>query len=183
LPDALPDVIAAAAPSVIGTTPITAQQPTQSSEPVSATSSANLHTSASAEATEQSSSMSTAKNASHSGTEQTAEERTRLAQEEVKQGSKRNGPLEAVLHMQPPENADKQGPALTPPQYIHHFDTYSLVKQLSDAGYTHEQATTSMKAIRTSLAQNLDVAQSTLVSKSDVENVRWDAPGLMAEYN
>ncbi|KAF5004947.1 hypothetical protein FDECE_8581 [Fusarium decemcellulare] len=93
------------------------------------------------------------------------EERARLAREEAKQ----SGPLEAVLHMQPPESM-KPGPAMCPPPYVHHFDSYSLVKQLQDGGYTQEQATTAMKAIRALLAQNLDVAQSTLVSKSDVEN-------------
>ncbi len=53
---------------------------------------------------------------------------------------------------------------------MHHFDSYSLVKQLSGAGYTEAQSITAMKAVRQILAQNLDVAQSELVSKSDVEN-------------
>ncbi|KAJ4229876.1 hypothetical protein NW759_003243 [Fusarium solani] len=93
------------------------------------------------------------------------EERARLAREEAKQ----SGPLEAVLHMQPPETM-RSGPSMCPPPYIHHFDSYSLVKQLQEGGYSQEQATTAMKAIRALLAQNLDIAQSTLVSKSDVEN-------------
>lgn len=62
-------------------------------------------------------------------------------------------------------------PHLAPSPYVHHFDSYSLVRQLEAAGFTPEQAITSMKAIRKSLAQNLDVAQESLVSKSDVENV------------
>ncbi|KAF4339590.1 moz represents a chromatin-associated acetyltransferase [Fusarium beomiforme] len=99
------------------------------------------------------------------------QQQARTAREEAKQ----SGPLEAVLHMQPPETAEKAtttrpGPAMCPPPYVHHFDTYSLVKQLQAGGYTQEQATTSMKAIRTLLAENLEIAQSTLVSKSDVEN-------------
>ncbi|EWG44285.1 hypothetical protein FVEG_05397 [Fusarium verticillioides 7600] len=99
------------------------------------------------------------------------EQQARTAREEAKQ----SGPLEAVLHMQPPEatkntTTTRSGPAMCPPPYVHHFDTYSLVKQLQEGGYTQEQATTSMKAIRTLLAENLDMAQSTLVSKSDVEN-------------
>ncbi|KAF4447260.1 moz protein represents a chromatin-associated acetyltransferase [Fusarium austroafricanum] len=100
------------------------------------------------------------------------EEQARTVREEAKQ----NGPLEAVLHMQPPEKTKttttttRPGPAMCPPPYVHHFDSYSLVKQLQDGGYTQEQATTSMKAIRTLLAENLEIAQSTLVSKSDVEN-------------
>ncbi|KAM0436776.1 hypothetical protein ACHAPT_002487 [Fusarium lateritium] len=97
--------------------------------------------------------------------ETSQEERARLAREEAKQ----SGPLEAVLHMQPPESM-KPGPCMCPPPYVHHFDSYSLVKQLQDGGYSQEQATTAMKAIRALLAQNLDIAQSTLVSKSDVEN-------------
>ncbi|KAF5613983.1 moz represents a chromatin-associated acetyltransferase [Fusarium subglutinans] len=102
------------------------------------------------------------------------EQQARTAREEAKQ----SGPLEAVLHMEPPETTKKTttttttrpGPAMCPPPYVHHFDTYSLVKQLQVGGYTQEQATTSMKAIRTLLAENLEIAQSTLVSKSDVEN-------------
>jgi hypothetical protein len=61
-------------------------------------------------------------------------------------------------------------PHLTPTPYIHHFDSYTLVKQLTAGGYTLEQAIISMKAIRTLLASNLDVAQAGLVSKANVEN-------------
>ena len=105
--------------------------------------------------------------------ETSKEEQARMAREEAKQ----SGPLEAVLHMQPPETKTKTtttrpGPAMCPPPYVHHFDSYSLVKHLQEGGYSQEQATTSMKAIRTLLAENLEIAQSTLVSKSDVENVR-----------
>ncbi|KAJ4141501.1 hypothetical protein NW768_000714 [Fusarium equiseti] len=104
--------------------------------------------------------------------ETSKEEQARMAREEAKQ----SGPLEAVLHMQPPEMKTKTttttrpGPAMCPPPYVHHFDSYSLVKHLQEGGYSQEQATTSMKAIRTLLAENLEIAQSTLVSKSDVEN-------------
>ncbi|CAM1505436.1 Fc.00g110730.m01.CDS01 [Cosmosporella sp. VM-42] len=94
------------------------------------------------------------------------EERTKSARDEAKQ----SGPLEAVLHMQAPETVAKEHPAMTPPPYIHHFDTYGLVKELQNGGYSQAQATTAMKGIRTMLAGNLDVAQSSLVSKSDVEN-------------
>ncbi|KHN99611.1 uncharacterized protein MAM_02464 [Metarhizium album ARSEF 1941] len=76
--------------------------------------------------------------------------------------------LEAVLHMPSPGQAEH--PHMAPPPYVHHFDSYSLVKQLEEGGYSREQAVTSMKAIRKILAQNLDVAQKRLVSKSDVEN-------------
>jgi hypothetical protein len=60
---------------------------------------------------------------------------------------------------------------MAPPPYVHHFDTYSLVKQLGDGGYSQAQAIEVMKGVRAILAQNLDVAQESLVSKSDVENV------------
>ena len=85
--------------------------------------------------------------------------------------------METILHMGPPspELQDITGtptrpPHLTPPPYVHHFDSYSLVKQLEGGGWTHSQAITAMKAVRGLLAVNLDVAQAGLVSKSDVEN-------------
>ncbi|KAI1642210.1 uncharacterized protein F4817DRAFT_307857 [Daldinia loculata] len=79
-----------------------------------------------------------------------------------------SGPMEAVLHMPPPETYHH--PHLSASPYVHHFDTYSLVKELEEGGYSRAQATTVMKAIRGLLAQNLDVAQEGLVSKSDVDN-------------
>ncbi|GJN77274.1 hypothetical protein PLIIFM63780_000764 [Purpureocillium lilacinum] len=85
-------------------------------------------------------------------------------------GPRPSGPLDEVLLMQAPEHTPPQHPHMSPPPYVHHFDSYSLVKQLQEGGYSQEQATTAMKAIRTLLAQNLDVAQKSLVSKSDVEN-------------
>ncbi|KAK0623079.1 hypothetical protein B0T14DRAFT_401322, partial [Immersiella caudata] len=103
-----------------------------------------------------------------------------------------SGPMDTILHMGPPPSAGapsvsygsdstkdppnglslpgRFGPHLHPPPYVHHFDTYSLVKQLSSGGYTLNQSITAMKAVRGLLAANLDVAQSSLVSKSDVEN-------------
>ncbi|KAK6952997.1 hypothetical protein Daesc_005294 [Daldinia eschscholtzii] len=79
-----------------------------------------------------------------------------------------SGPMEAVLHMPPPEAFHH--PHLSTPPYVHHFDTYTLVKQLEEGGYSKAQATTVMKAIRGLLAKNLDFAQDGLVSKSDVDN-------------
>ncbi|KZZ91826.1 hypothetical protein AAL_06580 [Moelleriella libera RCEF 2490] len=76
--------------------------------------------------------------------------------------------LDAVLHMPSPENV--RHPHLSTPPYAHHFDSWSMVKELEQGGYTKDQAVSSMKAIRTLLAGNLDVAQKSLVSKSDVEN-------------
>ncbi|KAI0382834.1 hypothetical protein F5Y04DRAFT_252422, partial [Hypomontagnella monticulosa] len=79
-----------------------------------------------------------------------------------------SGPMEAVLHIPPPEMVHH--PHISMPPYVHHFDSYTLVKELEAGGYSKDQAITIMKAIRGLLAQNLDIAQEGLVSKSDVDN-------------
>lgn len=100
-----------------------------------------------------------------------------------------SGPMDAILHMGPPASSSPPPPAssgsgaaesdesphrapphLSPRPYVHHFDSYSLVKQLEAGGWTRAQAITAMKAVRGLLAENLDMAQAGLVSKSDVEN-------------
>ncbi|KAI8628608.1 hypothetical protein F5Y19DRAFT_107129 [Xylariaceae sp. FL1651] len=86
----------------------------------------------------------------------------------VNERMQHSGPMEAVLHMPPPDSSHH--PHISKPPYVHHFDTYTLVKQLEAGGYTRDQAITVMKAVRALLAQNLDVAQEGLVSKSDVDN-------------
>lgn len=98
------------------------------------------------------------------------------------------GPMETVLHMPPPEGIwtakpEEKLPHLTPPPYVHHFDSYSLVKQLEGGGFTQAQAITTMKAVRALLAQNLDVAQGGLVSKSDVENETYLFQAACAELS
>ncbi|KAH6624732.1 hypothetical protein B0J18DRAFT_187776 [Chaetomium sp. MPI-SDFR-AT-0129] len=80
-----------------------------------------------------------------------------------------NPPNGATTDPSPSTSATKP-PHLVPTQYIHHFDSYTLVKHLTAGGYTLPQAILSMKAIRTLLASNLDVAQAGLVSKANVEN-------------
>ena len=85
-------------------------------------------------------------------------------------------PLDTVLHTQASatdwaEERRKTPPHLEAPPYVHHFDTYTLVKDLGKGGFTQDQSVTIMKAIRSLLAVNLDVAREGLVSKSDVENV------------
>ncbi|KAL4898603.1 hypothetical protein BDV59DRAFT_197497 [Aspergillus ambiguus] len=92
-------------------------------------------------------------------------------------------PLEGVLHMPSPSsflapssevhnspNGDGKPPHLTPAPYVHHFDTYSLVRDLSKGGFTEDQSVTIMKAVRRILQNNLDLAKQSLTSKSDVEN-------------
>lgn len=95
---------------------------------------------------------------------------------QVREDAKQSGPLEAVLQMQSPAKVARQHPHMSPPRYVHNFDSYSLVRQLNNGGYTPNQAIESMKGIRALLAQNLDKAQESLVSKSDVENVSPRSP-------
>ncbi|KAF2238282.1 hypothetical protein EV356DRAFT_518843 [Viridothelium virens] len=85
-------------------------------------------------------------------------------------------PLETVLHMEPhsstredPKRNNKHPHFVTPP-YVHHFDTYTLVRALETGGFSQDQAVTCMKAVRSLLALNMDLAREGLVSKSDVEN-------------
>jgi Protein of unknown function (DUF1640) len=90
-------------------------------------------------------------------------------------------PMDAVLQMPPPSEMglarlppDGHGiPHLEPTTYIHHFDTYTLVKNLVEGGFSEEQAVTVMKAIRGILQDKLDLAENTLTSKSDSENEEY----------
>lgn len=94
-------------------------------------------------------------------------------------GEQHQNPLEGVLHMPSPSayltptgpsaSGDKP-PHLSPAPYVHHFDTYSLVCDLSNGGFSGDNSVTIMKAVRRILANNLDLAKQSLTSKSDVEN-------------
>ncbi|KAK7966997.1 uncharacterized protein PG986_001274 [Apiospora aurea] len=90
---------------------------------------------------------------------------TQAAAEETMQSA---GPMDAVLHMPPP--GEMHHPHISTPPYLHHFDSYTLVKQLQAEGYTQDQAITLMKVVRALLAKHLETAQEGLVSKSDVDN-------------
>ena len=68
------------------------------------------------------------------------------------------------------EAAEPKPPHLQAPPYIHHFDTFGLVRDLKEGGFTQEQSVTLMKAVRGLLAANLEFARDSLVSKSNVEN-------------
>ncbi|KAK8212697.1 hypothetical protein HDK77DRAFT_487322 [Phyllosticta capitalensis] len=72
-----------------------------------------------------------------------------------------------VLRMPPPS---PRKPHLTTPPYVHHFDTWSLVKQLEASGFREDQSISIMKSIRLTLNQNMEIARAGLVSQSDVEN-------------
>ena len=87
-------------------------------------------------------------------------------------------PLERVLQMDSPDEEHKP-PHLHAPPYVHHFDTFTLVRNLENEGFTQAQSVTLMKAVRSLLALNLDVARESLVSKSDVENV---GPSLLFAF-
>ncbi|KAK4893241.1 hypothetical protein LTR27_008363 [Elasticomyces elasticus] len=63
-----------------------------------------------------------------------------------------------------------KAPHLDAPRYVHHFDTYGLVKQLTESGWSDQHAVSTMKAIRLMLADNMELAKDALVSKSMVEN-------------
>jgi hypothetical protein len=88
--------------------------------------------------------------------------------------------FEEVYHMPSPPGltptetlASHKPPHMSPAPYVHHFDTYSLVLDLSKGGYSNEQSITIMKAVRTILQNNLDFAKQSLTSKSDVENEEY----------
>ena len=90
-------------------------------------------------------------------------------------------PLEKVLQVKAPAGSgasptegqpgSSKTPHLHAPPYVHHFDSFGLVKDLEKGGFRLNQAETLMKAVRGLLAVNLDVAKEGMVSKSDRENV------------
>ena len=88
--------------------------------------------------------------------------------------SSTSNPPETVLHVDPPSSTARheKPPHLQAPPYVHHFDTYTIVRDLEKKGFTQEHSVTLMKAVRGLLTTNLEMAQEGLVSKSDVENVR-----------
>ncbi|QVM12641.1 hypothetical protein D8B26_007260 [Coccidioides posadasii str. Silveira] len=79
-------------------------------------------------------------------------------------------PAESTSLTHSPGSESNRPPHLSPPPYVHHFDTYSLVKDLGNGGFTDKQSVIIMKAIRGILADNLEVARNGLMSKSDFEN-------------
>ncbi|KAL8734546.1 MAG: hypothetical protein Q9166_001446 [cf. Caloplaca sp. 2 TL-2023] len=84
-----------------------------------------------------------------------------------------NKPLDTVLHRETPDQytpSEQKPPHLQAPPYIHHFDTFTMTRNLQNGGFTAPQSVTLMKAVRGLLATNLDVARAGLISKSDVEN-------------
>lgn len=87
-------------------------------------------------------------------------------------------PFDDVYHMPSPStyltptdpSPQEKPPHLSPAPYVHHFDTYSLVLDLFQGGFSNPQSITIMKAVRSILQKNIDFAKQSLTSKSDVEN-------------
>jgi hypothetical protein len=99
--------------------------------------------------------------------------------EQSERGAPLVNPLETVLQMPSPSNVipstatepnSRKPPHLSPPRYVHHFDTYSLVKDLDKGGFKEDQAVSVMKSIRGILQDKLELARESLTSKSDIEN-------------
>ncbi|KAI2638280.1 hypothetical protein GGS21DRAFT_465196 [Xylaria nigripes] len=104
-------------------------------------------------------------------------------QERLSEKIPASGPMEAVLQTTAPPPNVSQHTHIQKPTYVHHFDSYTLVKQLEAGGFTQAQAITVMKGIRSILAQNLDVAQEGLVWKSDVDNETYLFRAACSELN
>lgn len=81
--------------------------------------------------------------------------------------------LETVLQMgnSGKEVENQKQLYMQPSPYVHHFDTFKFVRDLGNGGFSEQQSVRLMKAVRGLLAMNLKVANESLVSKSDVENV------------
>ncbi|KAI9741970.1 MAG: hypothetical protein M1834_000359 [Cirrosporium novae-zelandiae] len=85
-------------------------------------------------------------------------------------------PVSTVLAVASPASTryeSRKHPHLEPPPYVHHFDTFTLVRDLEKGGFRQAEAVTLMKAVRNLLDENLHVAQDGLISKSDVENENY----------
>lgn len=94
--------------------------------------------------------------------------------ESAKDASTQPSSLERVLDVEAPKEVDDDKPPhLQAPKYVHHFDTWTLVKDLEKGGFTQDQSISLMKAVRGILADNIDLARKALVSKSNVENVGY----------
>ena len=81
-------------------------------------------------------------------------------------------PPESILYMPGPQETEAHKPPhLKTPRYVHHFDTYGLVRELArNNAYTSPQSITIMKGVRQMLLDNMSLARDGLVSKSNVEN-------------
>ena len=102
--------------------------------------------------------------------------------EQENQGSQNlsDNPLDAVIQMpsepasftlsRVPDPESRKPAHLSPPRYVHQFDTYGTIRALEKGGFTEEQSITIMKAIRGILQDNLELARESITSKSDFEN-------------
>ncbi|KAI5293073.1 hypothetical protein KEM55_007324, partial [Ascosphaera atra] len=121
-------------------------------------------------------------------TEQSASKQKEEGTEQKQGDEKSSGdPLETIFkmpapHPEPAAAASQSAPTKEmlndlekPPDdpsspYVHHFDTYTLVKNLQNGGFTEDQSVTMMNGIRGILARKLDATRNELMSKSEIEN-------------
>ncbi|RVD88176.1 uncharacterized protein DFL_002371 [Arthrobotrys flagrans] len=80
------------------------------------------------------------------------------------------GKQPTVIPLGPPKE-----PLISPilAKLYHNFDTYAMVKQLENGGFTYGQSVVAMKAIRGLLSVNLDKAKESMVTKSMSENENY----------
>lgn len=102
-------------------------------------------------------------------------EKWRKKKEKSMKKALENGPMDSILKAgsgsdDKSKPKQQKKPALVPPPYIHTFDTYDVVRQLQQGGFTESQSIEAMKAVRFLLAVNITTAKDVLVSKSDVDN-------------
>ncbi|KAL9086579.1 MAG: hypothetical protein Q9159_004095 [Coniocarpon cinnabarinum] len=86
--------------------------------------------------------------------------------------SESHSALQNILQMGAPMStaSDTAPPHLQTPRHVHHFDTYSLVRDLiSSKTFSEEQAITLMKVLRVILTDNIHLARAGLLSRSDAE--------------
>ncbi|KAF2398161.1 hypothetical protein EJ06DRAFT_454691, partial [Trichodelitschia bisporula] len=70
---------------------------------------------------------------------------------------------------------------LQPGPYVHHFDSYGLVKGLEGGGWGTGVAVDLMKAVRGLLGENMEIARRGLVGRGDVENESYLFSAACAE--
>lgn len=107
-----------------------------------------------------------------------SEDQPEAAKAEQQASADTDNPLESVMNIQSPESALPpvrvgESRHLQPAPYVHHFDTYSLVKDLEKGGFSEAQAVTVMKAVRAILQDKLELAEQSLTSKSDIQNEQY----------
>ncbi|KAK5109249.1 hypothetical protein LTR62_007231 [Meristemomyces frigidus] len=89
--------------------------------------------------------------------------------------------VKASEHVDDEHSPPVKAPHIDAPRYVHHFDTYNLVKHLEESGWANDHAITTMKAVRLQLTDNMELAKEALVSKSMIENEAYLFKAACAE--